>query len=133
MQPHLDQRSPLRVFDGVVDQVADGRYEIPAVAGHGQVSGRVVDLESHVRAGRRRTQQLDGLADDDGERHHLLAGRLVGLDPRQVEQIIDDAPEALRFGRHPLRQPIDDQRIVLAVEGLGQQAQAPRPASSAHG
>ena len=97
----LDERPSLGVLDGVVDQVADSRDQVHAVSGHRQMTRRIVDLEPHVGTVRRRSEQLDGLPDDHRQRDELLRWRLVGLDPRQVQQVIDDAPESLGFGGDP--------------------------------
>ena len=69
------------------------------------------------------TQALDGLGHDHADRHRLADAAPLRLDPGQVEQVLDDAAEPLGLGPHPLGQPGHHLRVVLALEGLGQQAE----------
>ena len=80
-----------------------------------------------------RPQTLDGLASTMLTGTGSRIGDLLRLDPGQVEEIVDDAGEPLGFGAHALGQPGHHLRIVLAFEGLGQQAESADRASSARG
>ena len=119
----LDRRVVLGVLDGVVDQVVHGRDQLAAVARDDEVAGRLGDLEADPAMLGHRPQPLDRLGDDQVHRDRIPAGGLLGLDPRQVEQVLDDAAEPLGLGPHPAREPGDHRRVVLALERLGHQAQ----------
>ena len=78
---------------------------------------------------RRRSHPIHRLGDDQVHRHVVAPSLLVGLDARELEQVVDGAADAEGLGQHPLGQALGDGRVVLGEQRLGEQGQRARPAS----
>ena len=118
----LHPTAVLGVLHGVLDQVAERRHQLAAVARapgprcaaveHGDLdAARPRRAGGRARRRRRRRRTID---DRLGER------RLAELDPRQLHQVVDRAGDAMRLGDHPVGQPVDHLRVVLVGQRLGE-------------
>ena len=122
--PDPDLRSRVGVLDCVVDQIAERRHQLSAVAMDDErltlLSDPHVDLALHRPPGR--TSQ--GAADDLGNRD-LAEGQPFRLDLGEGEQVVDRVPEPDRFDLESVGEPLGDRRIVLGRKGVGQEADGP--------
>ena len=66
---------------------------------------------------------LDGVGHDEVHQHRLARRGLLGLDARQVEQVVDDAADPERLVVDAAGQALGHLGVGLGDEGLGQQAQ----------
>ena len=66
---------------------------------------------------------LDRLGHDEHGGHRLARRRALGLEAREVQQVVDDARHAERLEVDPLGEPRGHRGITLDEEGLGKQAE----------
>ena len=114
--PHLHRGPRLAVLDGVLDQVAERRHELAAVADataiavrrlHGR-QRRIVISSCAGQLG----DAVDAGADHLGDsRPARPSARLADLDARQLHQVVDRAAGTIGLGDHPRRR-----RRAIVVE-----------------
>ena len=88
---HADLHAAARlgVLDGVLDEVAERRDQLAAVADAAARSGRSSTAISMPRGCGELADALDRLGDDVADRTALGERRLAELDPRQLHQVVD--------------------------------------------
>ena len=79
------------------------------------------DLEAALV--RRRPHPLDGVRHDEVDEHRLARRRLLGLDARQVQEVVDDAAHPEGLVVDAAGQALRHVGVGLRDEGLGQEAQ----------
>ena len=100
-----------------------GRDELAAVA-HDRDRGRGLlqhDLDAALV--RRGPHPLDGVGHDEVDQHRLARRGLLGLDARQVEQVVDDAAHPEGLVVDAAGEALGHLRVGLGHERLGQQAE----------
>ncbi|MFN8026518.1 MAG: hypothetical protein U0W40_09285 [Acidimicrobiia bacterium] len=85
-------------------------------------------MAATIAAGRR---QVDRLVDHGVEPLRVAHRRILRLDDAEIEQVVDDPPEPLRLLHHALRQRLRHGQVGLRRQGVGEQLEAHRSASSA--
>ncbi len=113
----------MRVLHSVLEQVVEGGHELPAVGEDRKPRGRLRRVDDDATLIGRRPHALHRLRHHEVHGDRLAQGGLFRLDATQVEQVVDDPRHPLRFELHARREATDDVGIVLASEGLGQQAE----------
>ena len=118
-----DLAARLAVLHRVVDQVAERRHELAAVAQDDDLVGGLVEIDPDVallgRGQRARPRVTHQRADVDG----LANGLAAELDARQLEQIVDRRRRAVRLVDHLAGQALHDLDVVLVGDRLGQHGQ----------
>ena len=117
------------VLHRVVEQVVIADTSWRRSPHHREPRRRRLDLDRDAPLLGRRPDPVGGLGDDEVHRHVVAPRLLVGLDPGQLEQVVDGAADPERLGEHALGQPPGDRGVVLVEERLGQQGRARRPGS----
>ena len=120
---HLDCRALVGVLHCVLQQVVDRRHQLAAVADDGQPVSRLVDLDLDAPLLGCGTDALDRLGDEQVHRYRLPARLLLGLDARQLEQVVDRAADAEGLAEHPLGEPPGRRRGRPRQDRLRQQRQ----------
>ena len=121
--PDLDQRPRGRVLHRVLQQVVDGRHQLPAVAEHPQALRRLAEVDRHLLVLGRVAHPLGGLGHDQVDGHRLPHRVLLRLQAAQVDEVVDHPLDPLGLHLHPPGQAVDDHQVVLGGQGLGQQGQ----------
>ncbi len=67
---------------------------------------------------------LHGLGHDQADQDRLAGRGLLGLDPAEVQQVVDDPADPERLGVDPAGQPLGHLDVGLGDERLGQEARA---------
>ena len=100
-----------------------GRDELAAVTHHRHRGRGFVQHDLDAALVGRGPHPLDGVRHHQVDQHRLAGRGLLGLDARQVEQVVDDAahPEGLVVDAPG--QALGHLGVGLGHEGLGQQAQ----------
>ena len=111
------------VRHGVLEQRVHGRDELAPVAedGHRRVGLTQDDRDVPLLGGG--PHPLDGLGHHQVDQHRLARGCLLGLDPAEVQEVVDDPADPERLGVDAAGQARRDLGVGLADQGLGQQAQ----------
>ena len=74
---------------------------------------------------RRRPHSLDGVRHDEVHEHRLARRGLLGLDPRQVEEVVDDPAHPERLVVDAAGEALRHVGVGLRDERLGEEAQRP--------
>ncbi len=92
-----DLRVVVGVGDRILEQRVHGRDELTAVTHHGDGRRGFVQDDLEAALVSRGPHALDGVGHHQVDQHRLARRGLLGLDARQVEQVVDDAadPEGL--------------------------------------
>ena len=106
-----------------------GRDQLAAVAQHGDGRRGLVQDDLDAPLVRRGPDPLNGVGHDEVDQHRLAGRGLLGLDAREVEQIIDDAADPEGLVVDAAGQALGHVGVGLGDQGLGQEARA-RPWAS---
>ena len=79
-----------------------------------------MQLQVDPRGRRRRAQLVDRVVDEDLERDGRTPRGFLRLDQAEIEEVVDDARQALRLLDDPVGQRPGDARVVLRRQRLGQ-------------
>nr|WP_237267963.1 hypothetical protein [Tessaracoccus aquimaris] len=121
-----DAGALVRVVDGVLHQVGHGVGELPPVAEHERLRCACED-QADLPLCRALPGPGDGLGDDvvdvgDLAREH----RVFGLQPGQVDDLVDQLGKARRLDLKLCREPPNCLRVVVGgLDGLGEHADRP--------
>ena len=107
----------------VLEQVVERGDELAAVAedGHGRVG--LLELDLDVALVGRGAHALDRLGHHEVHQDRLARRRFLRLDPRQVEEVVDDPADPEGLGVDPAGQARRHRGVGLRHQGLGQQAE----------
>ena len=131
--PHLDRRAGLAVLHGVLDQVAERRHELAAVAEDAHAGGQLEHLDGDRAHLGQLPGPLDGAVDDVADVDDVAHRLLAELDARQLEQVVDRPRQPVRLVDHAVGDAVHDAEVVLVGQRLGQHGERPDRASSARG
>ena len=120
---HHDFRVVVGVGDGVLEQGVHRRDELAPVSHHGHGGRGLVQDDLDPTLVRRGPDTLDGVGHDEVDQDGFARWRLLGLDARQIQQVVDDAthPEGLVVDAPG--QALGHLGIGLGDESLGQQSE----------
>ena len=117
-----DARPVLAVRHGVVHEIAQRHHELALAAEHGNIAGAGL-LECDVPAGGDRTCSIERCAHHVVERDRLGRGqRVIGLQPRQLEQLTDELGQAGGLDLHAPGEALHRHRVLARIlDRLGEQ------------
>ena len=111
------------VGDRVLEQGVHGRDELAPVAHDGHRRGGLVQDDLDAALVGRGPHPLDGVGHDEVDQHRLARRGLLGLDARQVEQVVDDPADPERLVVDAAGEALGHLGVGLRDERLGEQAQ----------
>ena len=117
------------VGDGVLEQGVHGRDELAPVAHDGDRGRRLVQHDLDAALVGRGPHPLDGVGHDQVDQHRLARRGLLGLDAREVEQVVDDAAHPEGLVVDAAGQALRHVGVGLGDERLGQEAERAHRAS----
>ena len=123
---HHDRESLVAVFDRVLEEVVDGRHQLGPFPDHRQAQRDRHDLDGYAVTLAARLTTFDGLVHQVAHLQRDIARRIIGLDTRQREEVVDHRGQAIRLEFDARRQLANDRRILVVgavAEGLGKQEQ----------
>ena len=120
---HHHLRVVVAVGDGVLEQGVHGRDELAPVAHDGHRGRGLVQHDLDAALVGRGAHALDGVGHDQVDQHRLARRGLLGLDARQVEQVVDDAADPEGLVVDAPGQALGHLGVGLGHQGLGQQAE----------
>jgi hypothetical protein len=104
-------------------KVRDGADELGRVAADDELGGDRLGAQRDPARQRQRPQPLDRLLDENVHRGRLARRGGLGLDEAQVEQVVDDAPEAVGLAHELLGEPAHHLHVVSRHDRLGEEAE----------
>ncbi len=118
---HDDLGVVVGVGDRVLQKGVHGGDELAAVTHDGDGRRGLVQHDLDAALVGRGPDPLDGVGHDEVDQHRLARRRLLGLDPRQVEEVVDDAADPEGLVVDAAGEALRHLRIGLGDERLGQQ------------
>ena len=120
---HHDLGVVVGVGDGVLEQGVHGRDELAPVAQDGDRGRGLVEDDLEAALVGRGAHPLNGIGHDEVDQHRLARRGLLGLDAREVEQVVDDPAHPEGLVVDAAGQALRHVGVGLGDQRLGQEAQ----------
>ena len=123
---HHDREPLVAVLDRVLEEVVDGRHQLGPFPDHRETQHDRHDLDGYAVTLAARLTSFDGLVHQVAHEQRDIARRIIGLDTRQREEVVDHRRQAIRLEFDARRQLANDRRILVVgavAKGFGKQEQ----------
>ena len=104
----------------VLEQVVERRGQLAAVAEHRDRRGGFLEFDLDAPLLGRRPDSFCGFGHDEVDEHGFARWRLLVLDARQIQQVVDDPRDAECLGVDPLRETPRHLGFGLGKQRLGE-------------